>query len=522
MKNNDIHKSFTLAPFNATDKNGEVIDLDRVMENLKNDVTMLSDLADWFIDFQLLEDFNNLDDKTRGMKSSYISRILDIKVPNQVLDNFKSGKSRYSEMMGSLTIDTIKSWSRRVKASNQSPEVYISQGWKRTANPSIPDIMNPKMCLSSVDHQYSRIVNDPLNDQDDYIILEIVVNGKWVRLYFDFDHQRFKGAYKITKPDITLDENGSPLFHFTCVYEYVYTHFNPDYVIAVDVGITNYVTASIIRISDRSIVEGTSTTLSPDVHSLVNKVRKTNTQIASLHKKGRGGEVIPHRKANSRRKRELAILAGRELSTLSAQWGNAIIVFEDLSWISNTIQNGRWNRGELVKWTQHFVELNGGRIAKVNSAYTSQECHKCHESLLIVNHHHVYCSSCNTWQDRDVNATANIGQEFINASLDKYVKTRIQAKKSTNKQVVRVKQKPVTRRVAPKSDRSKNKPTPKRLKRTFTSNGLEVTCKRIGSPEKTVTGGVREKRVPRIMTVRSNQKRRLRVKSEHLLQGIKH
>lgn len=125
MKNNDIHKSFTLAPFNATDKNGEVIDLDRVMENLKNDVTMLSDLADWFIDFQLLEDFNNLDDKTRGMKSSYISRILDIKVPNQVLDNFKSGKSRYSEMMGSLTIDTIKSWSRRVKASNQSPEVYI-------------------------------------------------------------------------------------------------------------------------------------------------------------------------------------------------------------------------------------------------------------------------------------------------------------------------------------------------------------------------------------------------------------
>ena len=201
---------------------------------------------------------------------------------------------------------------------------------------------------------------------------------------------------------------------------------------------------------------------------------------------------------------------------LSAQWGNAIVVFEDLSWVDNTMQNDRWNRGELVRWTQHFVELNGGRIAKVNAAYTSQKCHVCGGGLMIVEHHDVWCKNCGLWMDRDENATANIAQRFIDKSFEKFVSTRKKSKKFTSKQTVRVKVKPVTKRDR-HPNRTKFGPTPKRPKkrrkgshqRVFTAAGLEVTTKKIGSPAHTGTGGGRKKQVPTV-TVKSSHNRKVR------------
>ena len=202
---------------------------------------------------------------------------------------------------------------------------------------------------------------------------------------------------------------------------------------------------------------------------------------------------------------------------LSAQWGNAVVVFEDLSWIANTMQNGRWNRGELVKWTKHFVELNGGRIAKVNSAYTSQVCHLCNGSLMIVNHHDVWCKHCELWMDRDENATANIAQRFIDKSFEKFVSTRKKSKKFTPKQTVRVNVKSVTKRDK-NPDRTKFGPTPKRpkkrrthKKRVFTFSGLEVTTKKIGSSGNMGTEGGRKKQVPAV-TVKSSHNRKVRKK----------
>lgn len=514
-KTEDLFKAFTLKPFAASTKSGEVLELDEVMRGIKEDVTMLTDLANWHIDFDILNDFRKLPEKDKKGSSNSLGRKLGIATPKEIQETMPSGASRFSEILCAAVIDAVKSWSERIDACTGLSKKRISQGWKRTVSPEKPEITHPKMRLSAANNQYSYFEFDPLAGRNNFLILNLVTQGQWTKLYFNFDIDRFSGAYKITKPDITLDENGLPVFHFTAVYSYNYTAFSEDYVIGVDVGTTNYVTASVVR-KDGSIVEGTTTTLSSDVHSLVNKVRNTNKQVASLQRQGKKEEASWHRRANVRRKRELAIKSAQEIAMLSARWGNAIVVFEDLSWVDNTMQNGRWNRGELVRWTQHFVELNGGRIAKVNAAYTSQKCHVCGGGLMIVEHHDVWCKNCGLWMDRDENATANIAQRFIDKSFEKFVSTRKKSKKFTSKQTVRVKVKPVTKRDR-HPDRTKFGPTPKRPKkrrkgsrrRVFTAIGLEVTMMKIGSPENTGTGGGRKKQVP-TATAKSSHNRKAR------------
>lgn len=511
----DLFKAFTLKPFAASTKTGEVLDLAKVMGGIKKDVVMLTDLANWYLDFELLDEFRKLPEKDKKGSSNSLGRKLGIATPKEIQETMPSGASRFSAMLCAAVIDAVKSWSARVDACTGLSKKRISQGWTRTASPEKPAITHPKMHLSAANNQYSYFKFDPLVEGEDFFILNLVVQGQWTKLYFTFDIDRFSGAYKITKPDITLDENGLPVFHFTAVYSYHYTAFSEDYVIGVDVGVSNYVTASVVR-KDGTIVEGTTTTLSADVHNLVNKVRSANAQVSSLQRKGKKEEAAWHRRANVRRKRELAIKAAQEIAMLSAQWGNAVVVFEDLSWVDNTMQNGRWNRGELVRWTQHFVELNGGRIAKVNAAYTSQKCHMCNSNLMIVEHHDVWCGTCKVWWDRDENATANIAQRFIDKSFEKFVSTRKKSKKFTTQQTVRVKVKPVTKRDR-HPDRTKFGPTPKRPKkrkkesrrRVFTAAGLEVTTKKIGSPAHTETGGGRKKHVPTV-TVKSSHNRKAR------------
>lgn len=506
MGKQDIHKAFTQAPIAICDQQGLVLDLEQELSYLANDVQLIATLAHNALTWELLAQFQYVDKTFKKRKSNTLGRDFRIILP----DNCKkgeTGRSRYEEMFRTYLFDQLKSWDARLNGKEESSTIYSSQGYRRTINTNRPEKLAPKMSLSSADSQYSK-----LSIENDTLILEVIINGAWRYIIFPFQKDRFHAATKITKPDITLDDHGYPIFHFTAVYDYTYTEFSTDYIIAIDVGLTNYVTASVLRTSDLTIVESSTTTLSADVHSLENKIRNANQQVRSLQKSKRYNEASYHRKANARRKRELAILAAREIAELSAQWGNAIVVFEDLSWVSNTMQNGRWNRGELVKWSEHFVSLNGGRIAKVNSAYTSQYCHACNNPVKIVNHHDVYCNDCGEWFDRDYNATGNIGKRFVEKGThDKFVATRRKSKKVTKNQLVRVSTKQVKKHKV-SHVRDKLGPTrtrPKRFNQSsrFNKNGLEVSAIKIGSSKPTELEGNIEKLV-NITTITSNQSRR--------------
>lgn len=122
----------------------------------------------------------------------------------------------------------------------------------------------------------------------------------------------------------------------------------------------------------------------------------------------------------------MAILAAQEIAYISHVWDNAVVVFEDLSWIRNTMENGRWNRGELLSRAREYVELNGGRVITVNAAYTSRCCHHCGEKVAFRDWHTAVCSVHGV-VDRDVNAAANIANR-ARATVAKMVVTRSKAR----------------------------------------------------------------------------------------------
>ena len=170
-------------------------------------------------------------------------------------------------------------------------------------------------------------------------------------------------------------------------------------------------------------------------------------------------EAQLHREAASRKKRELAILAAQEIAYLSHVWGNAVVAVEDLSWIRNTMQNGRWNRGALVQWLTHYVSQNGGWVVTVNSANTSQLCYKCDSKVTHPTHEVSVCPTHGA-MDRDVNAAANIAARAV----PRVVKARVTRAKNRKLQQQQALRTPIARNSLkyPGRDRTKRKPTPKR------------------------------------------------------------
>ena len=121
--------------------------------------------------------------------------------------------------------------------------------------------------------------------------------------------------------------------------------------------------------------------------------------------------------------------------------------------MNNTMKYGRWFRGEVLRRTRDMVESDGGRVFKVNSAYTSQRCHVCQSDLNMSNYSQPICTTCGITHHRDLNAAANIAQR---ANVKKACETR---KKHTTK-TKRVRRskchiKPL------RHPGTKNKPTPK-------------------------------------------------------------
>ena len=264
-------------------------------------------------------------------------------------------------------------------------------------------------------------------------------------------------------------ENGAPVFIFTVVTDNPIVQFSSDYVIGVDVGINNYATVVVRNSNTGRVVH--ETTLSQRVHSLWNSVRASERQVKQLRKKASGllyqrqsrmsalDEGQLHREAASRKKRELAILAAQEIAYLSHFWDNAVVAVEDLGWISNTMKNGRWNRGTFTQWLTHYVMQNGGWVVAVNAANTSQVCHVCG---LKVTHpiHEVSVCPTHGAMDRDVNAAANIASRAA-PKVEKARKTRVKNRKLQPQAPLKT---PIARGSLkyPGRDRTKHAPTSKR------------------------------------------------------------
>ena len=465
MAKNRTYRAFTACPSRVLDLNGEVLDSAPVLAKLTSEIRGISGYATFVVrnDMKLGSELA----RVGAVQPATAGRRAGVTMPEFLVAG-KSGRSRKEALIQHRVVTAYRSWQERVKAVNGESDKYVSQGWKRTVRASPPSYGEDYVNLGAVNKQYAVIENDPFVAGE--IVLKMVIQGMWYRLFFRFDAMRFPKS-KVTLPLIKI-ENNQPVFIFTVVTDNPVVQFSADYTIGVDVGINNYATVAVRNTKTGQIVY--QSTLSQRVHSLWNSVRASERQMKQLRKKARSilydrqakmfalDEAQFHREAASRKKRELAILAAQEIADLSHQWGNAVVAVEDLSWIANTMRNGWWNRGELIKWVTRYVSQNGGWVISVSAANTSQQCHKCGSEVSHPAHEVSFCPKCGP-MDRDVNAAANIAARAV-PRVEKARKTRAKNRKLQLQTPLKT---PVARASLkyPGRDRTKHAATPKRKKR---------------------------------------------------------
>lgn len=465
MAKNQTYKAFTARPSHVLDLNGELLDSSPVLARLVSEVRDISTYATFVVrnDTMLGDELSQV----TAIQPATAGRRVGVTMPNFLITG-KSGRSRKEFLVQHNVVTSYRSWQERIAAANGKSPKYVSQGWKRTVNASPPSYGEDYVNLGAVDKQYAVIENSPFIDGE--IVLKMVICGKWYRLIFNFDNSRFREG-KVTLPLVKV-ENNQPVFIFTVVTDNPVVQFSGDYVIGVDVGINNYATVIVRNTKTGKIVH--ATTLSQRVHSLWNSIRASERQVKQLRKKADNllyqrqarmsalDEAQLHREAASRKKRELTILAAQEIAYLSYFYNNTVVAVEDLGWVSNTMQNGRWNRGSFTQWLTHYVSQNGGWVVAVNSANTSQVCHICDSKVSHPVHEISVCPEHGV-MDRDVNAAANIAARAV-PKVEKARKTRTKNRKLQSQAPLRT---PVARDTLkyPGRDRTKNYPTPKRKKR---------------------------------------------------------
>ena len=465
LAKNQTYRAFASRPSYVLGLDGELIDGARVLASLASEVRDISAYATYVVrnDEALVSELA----RVTATAPSEAGRQAGVTMPDFLVSG-KSGRSRKEKLVQHNVVASCRSWQERDKAANGESSKYVSQGWKRTANSAAPSYGEDYVNLGAADSAYARIENNPFADGE--IVLRMVIQGAWYRLIFGFDNKRFTEG-KVTLPLIKV-ESGEPVFIFTVVTDNPVVQFSGDWVIGVDVGINNYATVVVRDVKTGRMVY--ETTLSQRVHSLWNSVRASELQVRQLRKKAATllhdrqermsalDEAQLHREAASRKKRELAILAAQEIAALSHVWGNAVVAVEDLGWISNTMQNGRWNRGALVQWLAHYVSQNGGWVVAVSSAHTSQLCHKCGAKVSHPTHELSVCAEHGV-MNRDVNAAVNIAARAV----PRVAKARVTRAKNRKLQPQVPLRTPVARNSLkyPGRDRTKNKPTAKRKNR---------------------------------------------------------
>lgn len=370
MAKNQTYKAFSSRPTHVMDLNGELLDSATILSQLATEVRGISAYATF-----IARNDTELEDglaRATAVQAATAGRQAGITMPEflaadkkdengEPLEDehgnpikSKTGRSRKEWLVRHNAVTAFRSWQERMKAVNGESSKHVSQGWKRTMDATPPSYGGDTINLGAVDSLYAVIENDPFVDGE--IILKMVIQGVWYRLIFPFDNARFPEG-KVTLPVIKIQDN-KPVFIFTVATDNPVVQFSGDYVIGVDVGISNYASVAVINSTTGRIVY--ETTLSQQVHSLWNSVCASERQVCALREKAKPilydrparraalEEAQLHREAASRKKRELAIVAAQEIAYLSHFFDNAVVAVEDLGWVKNTMQNGRWNRGRLL------------------------------------------------------------------------------------------------------------------------------------------------------------------------------
>ena len=241
MAKNQTYRAFVARPTHVLYLNGELLDSAAALASLGSEVRDVSGYATYVV----------RNDEALGDELARVTAITPAEAGRQAgvtmpdfLVTGKSGRSRKEKLVQHNVVTAYRSYQERVKAANGESSKYVSQGWKRTANPAAPSYGEDYVNLGAVDCAYANIENNPFADGE--IVLKMVIQGTWHRLIFDFDNERFTEG-KVALPVIKV-QDGAPVFIFTVVTDNPVVQFSGDYTVGVDVGINNYATVVCARL----------------------------------------------------------------------------------------------------------------------------------------------------------------------------------------------------------------------------------------------------------------------------------
>ena len=235
MAKNQTYKVFSVRPTHVMDLNGVLLDSATLMAELVAEVQDISGYATYIVrnDTKLPDELA----RAGAVQPATAGRRAGVTMPDFLVTG-KSGKSRKEALIQHHVVTEYRSWKERIDAVNGESSKHVSQGWKRTVNASPPSYGEDYINLGAVNKQYAAIENNPFVDSE--IVLKLVIKGNWYRLIFPFNNNRFPVG-KVTLPVIKI-ENDQPVFIFTVATDNPVVQFSGDYVVGVDVGISNYAT----------------------------------------------------------------------------------------------------------------------------------------------------------------------------------------------------------------------------------------------------------------------------------------
>ena len=215
--------------------------------------------------------------------------MMGLHLPTEVKSKFKSGASRLERMFREQVVTNLRSWSARAEVVNQTSTRHVSAGWKRAADASKPESLQPRLALSATDLGYHK----NFSVTPERISLDMVVRGSWVTLRFPTPPQLLEAGCEPGVPDIWIDKNNRVVFGFHGKTDPGRPNFSERYVIGVDVGVKNPAAYVVWDTEKKQVVE--KSLLGQRARSLNNKIKRTQIQVSSLKRQGRDEEAVSHR-----------------------------------------------------------------------------------------------------------------------------------------------------------------------------------------------------------------------------------
>lgn len=513
-KKNTYNKTSHTIIIEIRDTKQEKLDIPTCIKNWENTATTIKHYADTILNNREQQIIQNLYNKGKRDNSKPTTIGNTLQTDSRNIGNNITGRtneylnlkgySRIDKMIQASVIPSARNTDTRRKKYDQlfnhyahgEPKPYIKAGLARTITPTSAK-PGKLLDLTAASNQYCKLIN--INEDKTIATYLTTCGNDKVELDILIP-QHLRDADKILQPKMVWNTNTNEFnIILTGQYYLQKTKLSDRYIIGVDVGIKHYVTYIVWDKKENKVIEkGTlSNYLDKELHTSINK---TKDQIKNLWLKietiknnpeydwlGRIKEnqyqeierlykdIQDQRKALSNKRLKMAIESALEIKNLSIKYGNAPVARENLAWVGNTMQNGRWNCGEFFARLQELLEKDGGLSVYVSAYKTSQTCSSCGNTYKKdgsgIQFHYdtsnrvVHCDLCSFEEDRDVNAAVNIAKRALEIdSLENRIVRSQPGTKHKGKLFERGRSRKWHRERQKNNnvDRSKNKPTPKR------------------------------------------------------------